>query len=789
MPHSFRSFKLLIGVAGLALASLACNIDFIGDIVEQIDTTPTDCNTEVFVVTATNDTHDTMCNTHCTLRDAVFAANACPGEDVIQLGAGTFSLSLRGAGNERGDLDITESVTITGISPEETIITAAESWTERIVEVGAGTTVRISGLTISNGNTETEAGGGVLNFGSLTLENVSLRQNIAYSGGALYNAGVATLQNVGISDNFTLVEFNVGRGGNILPFPEGGSPDGCGGGIANAGNMQISGASVTGNSSVIGAGICNLNGGVMNVAGSQVSENGSRLRVPALGGGFANFGALSVGASQINGNFASYGGGLYVLMPSGTALDLQQVTLENNEALDASYSGDGGGLYVKSGAFTIDNSLILANRANNNGGGIHLEPGTGSGPSHLGETYGNVDGLITNTTVANNRAAKGDGIGKGGGISSNGFYGFGDYHFENVTISGNQAYERGGAINMNWRGDFTFVNVTIAHNWGRTTSGINVESSDYPSLDFKNTLIAENSPWNCYFGDARPRIISRGYNIEVGNLCGLRESTDSQIPSGTMLFFPDLVEDNGQLVHTLIPGGRAVDKIPPAECPTQDQRGTSRPQGERCDVGAYELAMTASSLEGFSAPVVPEATPTPTALPTPTAVPQIPSITFTKNAFCRKGPGTAYFDLTAFEAGKTTDIVGKNEQGNWWLVQVPGGQQRCWVADSVGDKTGDLSLVPVEPTPVLPDAPSGFNDSSACNPNLKTRDVKLAWVDSPNETGYRLYRNGVLLTSPGANVTVYVDNVASDKGFTYEIEAINAFGASARQTTEASACN
>lgn len=787
MPHSFRSFKLLIGVTGLALASLACNIDFIRDIAEQIDTTPTDCNAEVFVVTAPSDTHDTMCNTHCTLRDAVFAANACPGEDVIQLGTGTFSLSLRGTGNERGDLDITESVTISGISPEETHITAVESWRERIFEISTGATVQISGLTISNGDIEAEAGGGILNFGSLTLENVSLRQNVAYSGGALYNAGTAQLQNVRISDNYTLAAFDVGRGGYIRPYPDGGSPDGCGGGIANAGNMQISGATVSENASRVGGGICNLSGGVMTVADSQVSENGTRAT--ALGGGFANFGALSVSASQINGNVAGYGGGMYILMPLGTVLDLQQVTLEGNDAVDDHYSGNGGGLFIKSGTFNIDNSLILANQADDSGGGIHFEPGSGGrsdGTTELGNSYRDIRGVITRTAIANNRAEKGDGRGKGGGISSVGLWGYGRYHFENVTISGNQAYERGGAINTRSNGSFTFVNVTIAHNWGRTTSGINVES--FASFDFKSTLIAGNSPWNCRF-EGGPYIISEGYNLEVGNLCRLQERTDIQLSPGAPLIFPELVEDNGQLVHVLNPGSVAVDRIPTAECLAADQRGAPRPQGEWCDIGAYELEMVASSLEGFSAPSLPEATPTPTALPTPTDAPQIPLITFTRNAFCRKGPGTAYFDVTAFESGKTADIVSRNEQGSWWLVQIPGGQQRCWVADSVGDKTGDLSLLPVEPAPVLPDAPTGFNDSSICSPNLNARDVKLAWVDSPNETGYRLYRNGVLLATLGANVGVYVDNTAKDKGFTYEIEAINAFGASARQTTEVSACD
>ncbi len=798
MSPFHHSYKILLSMAVLALGSLACNLDFIREIAERIDTTPTDCNAEAFVVTAPSDTYDGMCNTHCTLRDAVIAANTCPGDDAIQIGAGTFSLRQRGSGNERGDLDITESVRISGISPDETIITANESWKERIFEIAAGATVRMSGLTISGGNIQTESGGGILNFGDLTLERVRLRANIAFSGAGLHNDGRAVLLDVEALDNISTLTFDALRGSNILPYPDAATPEGCGGGISNAAQMQVSGGTFSGNFSPIGAGLCNLPAGVMNVSGAQISANGTRLRPAILGGGVANFGALTMQSSQVSGNAARFGGGVYALMSRDTAgalLSLNEVSIAENQAisyLGERYGGDGGGLYIRSGSFTIERSLISGNHAQSQGGGLYFEPGSGcvwSGGactgSELGDSYGSAIGIIRHTSIVRNRAEQGDYIGKGGGIASSGFYGQGQYRFENVTISSNQAYERGGAINARGNAEFTFVNVTIAQNWGKTTSGINVES--FAVFNFKNTLIAGNSPWNCYF-EGRPNINSQGYNIETGNLCQLRQATDLQLNPDTILFANILTEDNGQLVHILYPGS-AVDRIPLAECLAEDQRGAARPQGERCDVGAYELLISPSSLQGFSTPVLPEASPTPTALPTPTVAPQLPTITFTKNAFCRKGPGTTYFDLTAFEAGKTADVVGRNEQGSWWLVQVPGSEQRCWVADSVGDKTGDLGLVPFEPTPVLPDEPGGFNDSSACSPNLKTRDVKLAWVDSPNESGYRLYRNGVLLTTLGANVTVYVDTVAADKSFSYEIEAINTFGASARQTTEVSACN
>lgn len=35
-------------------------------------------------------------------------------------------------------------------------------------------------------------------------------------------------------------------------------------------------------------------------------------------------------------------------------------------------------------------------------------------------------------------------------------------------------------------------------------------------------------------------------------------------------------------------GSAAIDKVNPADCPLTDQRGVSRPQGSKCDIGAFE---------------------------------------------------------------------------------------------------------------------------------------------------------------------------------------------------------
>src|SRR3989338_1764620 len=78
-----------------------------------------------FTVSKIADTNDGVCGADCSLREAIGAANALPGADVITLPAGTYTLSIVGAGedlNATGDLDITGDLTINGAGDTSTII-------------------------------------------------------------------------------------------------------------------------------------------------------------------------------------------------------------------------------------------------------------------------------------------------------------------------------------------------------------------------------------------------------------------------------------------------------------------------------------------------------------------------------------------------------------------------------------------------------------------------------------------------------------------------------------------
>src|SRR5215216_4717200 len=89
-----------------------------------------------YSVTKTADTAVGACDSDCSLREAIIAANAAPGADTITLPAGTFTLTRAGAGEDAaatGDLDIAGDLTIAGKGAGTTIIDGGGI--DRVVDV------------------------------------------------------------------------------------------------------------------------------------------------------------------------------------------------------------------------------------------------------------------------------------------------------------------------------------------------------------------------------------------------------------------------------------------------------------------------------------------------------------------------------------------------------------------------------------------------------------------------------------------------------------------------------
>jgi CSLREA domain-containing protein len=188
----------------------------------------------VYTVTKTADSADGACDTDCSLREAVLAADAQAGPDFILLGPGTYGLSLAGAGEDggaSGDLDVNDDVAIVGAAAASTILDGLHL--DRVLDVHAGE-VEIQAVTIRNGRVA-GAGGGVRNQAALTLSRSIITANETTQDG--FGGGLST---DGDGSGLTLTQSTV----------SGNTADGGGGGIADGGLMRVSDSTISGNRSL-----------------------------------------------------------------------------------------------------------------------------------------------------------------------------------------------------------------------------------------------------------------------------------------------------------------------------------------------------------------------------------------------------------------------------------------------------------------------------------------------------------------------------------------------------------
>jgi len=200
---------------------------------------------------------------------------------------------------------------------------------------------------------------------------------------------------------------------------------------------------------------------------------------------------------------------------------------------------------------------------------------------------------------------------------------------------------------------------------------------------------------------------------------------------------------------------------------------------------------TATQPPVATAPPAPTATATvaPTATLAPTATTQqiaqvIPSV----NAFCRKGPGTEYYEITYLTQGTPYNVLGRNSLNTWWLVQASA-NVTCWEGDSGGTQQGPVDQAPVALVPILPVTPATFVETNTCNPSAHTLDVAFNWSAVGNVTGYRIYRNGTQITDAGPSATSYSDpNAPTGTNLVYGLEAHNDYGVAPLITVSVPTC-
>ncbi|HKP37925.1 MAG TPA: choice-of-anchor Q domain-containing protein [Pyrinomonadaceae bacterium] len=202
-----------------------------------------------------------------------------------------------------------------------------------------------------------------------------------------------------------------------------------------------------------------------------------------------------------------------------------------------------------------------------------------------GGLYLNVSStVIRNSTVTDNFGVE------GGGICNNNAS---TLTIENSTISHNTG--SGGEI-LNHAASLSISNTTIYDDQADPNRSDSIVDAFSPpgSIVIKNSIVARRTGGagiNCL--GFTP--VSLGHNIFSDSTCG------QNVPAGDLVI-PSIqlgpLTDNGGLTPTraLTAGHPAVDAISVGDCTTitgdsiaTDQRGTLRPAGLGCDIGAFEL--------------------------------------------------------------------------------------------------------------------------------------------------------------------------------------------------------
>jgi hypothetical protein len=147
-----------------------------------------------------------------------------------------------------GQLVISTDLIITG--PGTGQVTVSGGNTSRGFHVSNGVTAEISGLTISGGNAAASAGGGIYNYGTLTVSTSTFSGNMATYGGGIANDGTLTVENSTFSGNSA-------------------NNSGYGGGIYNGATLTMNNSTFSGNSVNAGTG----NGGSLYNNGTLYLRN------------------------------------------------------------------------------------------------------------------------------------------------------------------------------------------------------------------------------------------------------------------------------------------------------------------------------------------------------------------------------------------------------------------------------------------------------------------------------------------------------------------------------------
>ena len=642
-----------VWIVRLSLASAALGL--------VLATTPP-AKAATFTVTSTADAVDAapgdgVCATAagaCTLRAAVMEANVFPGNDAVVLPEGTFRLSPTGDNEDlgvTGDLDVLESLDISGTGSDATIIDGFGG--DRIFHVPGASSLSVASLTLKRGSAN--EGGAILSAGPgpLSVTNVRFERNLANTGSAIRHAdGPLTIVGCDFDANVagwpggTVTKTGLGAlsiATSTFTANTGSGPGGAvsfdGADFVNVSDCQFaansggSGGSVWVNAALgFAMANCRFDDSQSNGNGGAISYFGpgdvvlSGLTVTnALAGGVGGAihadadGNLSVTNSTFTQNAAGYAGGaLYYYSETG-ALTLRDVTFDGNGA----FGGPAGAFYSNAtGALTLERVDVERNFSDDAGGGAlayNAESGSMVGVRFVdnftngndgGGFYAYVPGpcQVSDSTFSGNRTSNGE----GGGLY---LTGTGPFEVHRSTFASNVAEGldggRGGGLLLAAGEQSVILNCTFSGNfaliqggglygaadtkvWSTTFAGNTATEGggiyNGWAIRIANTIVAA-SPigGNCAGND----FDSGNRNIDTDGTCQLDGPSDQE---GVDPQLGPLADNGGPSpTHSIAHTSPAIDAGNASICPDVDQRGLARPADGNgdgsalCDIGAYEF--------------------------------------------------------------------------------------------------------------------------------------------------------------------------------------------------------
>lgn len=386
---------------------------------------------------------------------------------------------------------------------------------------------------------------------------------------------------------------------------------GAGGAITNSGSLDVIGCIFSNNTNtgppVSGSGGAAIfNGGLATINNSTFTNNSTTSG--AQGGAIDNRGTMTITGSTFTGNTTLGTGqnarGGAIAVQSGGALTINNSTFDGNSS-----KKDGGAIYRQPNSGTpvlaINNSSFTNNISNSDdttdgdGGALSL-----SGPGSA---------TITGSTFSGNSANSGR---VGGAIAVSM-----PLTITNSTVSGNTAGNNGGGIYAlgTAAAIVDIINSTIVNNTATANGGGVQRASATNPVNFRNTIVANNTANGGTSPDVLGTFNSNGFNL-IENTTGATFTGDTLTNvTGQDPMLAPLANNGGPtMTHGYTSfSSPVIDKGFNSAALPADQRGVARTfddpsipnasGGDGTDIGAFEqLSPTAANVSVSGRVLTPE---------------------------------------------------------------------------------------------------------------------------------------------------------------------------------------